>query len=218
MKWMEKKNIITLIILGFVLANYAQTTVNEFQGRTSAEIIFKPIKKLSLNFSPEFRFDEDFSIDNYHFQLQADYKFSKLFKAGVRYRFVVNPKDVKDTEYASRYGLFLKFKKKFNDFTPYVRLSYTNDADEDIETERSNYMRYKAGMKYNIPKCKINPFIGLEAFQQLSGDGLYKMRYFAGAEYKLFKNNYIQAQYKFDYYRTSYTNKHIVSLTYKFKF
>ena len=218
MKWMEKKYIITLIILAFVLANYAQTTVNEFQGRTSAEIVFKPIKKLSLNFSPELRFDEDFSIDNYHFQLQADYKFSKVFKAGVRYRFVVNPKDVKETEYASRYGLFLKFKKKFNDFTPYVRLSYTNDADEDIETERSNYIRYKAGMKYNIPKCKINPFIGLEAFQQLSGDGLYKMRYFAGAEYKLFKNNYIQAQYKFDYYRTSYTNKHIVSLTYKFKF
>ena len=161
MKWMEKKYIITLIILAFVLANYAQTTVNEFQGRTSAEIVFKPIKKLSLNFSPELRFDEDFSIDNYHFQLQADYKFSKVFKAGVRYRFVVNPKDVKETEYASRYGLFLKFKKKFNDFTPYVRLSYTNDADEDIETERSNYIRYKAGMKYNIPKCKINPFIGL---------------------------------------------------------
>ena len=49
MKWMEKKYIITLMIIGFVLPNYAQTIVNEFQGRTSAEIVFNPIKKLSLN-------------------------------------------------------------------------------------------------------------------------------------------------------------------------
>ncbi|NPD83936.1 DUF2490 domain-containing protein [Lentimicrobium sp. L6] len=215
---MEKKYIIILIILGIVSVNYAQTTINEFQGRTSAEIIFKPIKKLSLSFSPELRFDEDFSIDNYHFQLQADYKFSKVFKAGVRYRFVVNPRDVKDTEYASRYGVFLKFKKEFNDFSPFLRLSYTNDADEDFKTERSNYLRYKIGVQYDIPKCKITPAIGLEAFQELSGDGLYKMRYFAGADYKINKKNSIGLDYKFDYYRTSYYNKHIVNLTYKFKF
>lgn len=218
MKWMEKKYIITLMIIGFVLPNYAQTTVNDFQGRTSAEIVFKPIKKLSINFSPEIRFDEDFSIDNYHLQLEAEYKLSKVFKAGARYRLVINPREVKDTEYSSRYGLFLKFKKKFNDFSPFLRLSYTNDADEDFETERSNYLRYKAGVKYDIPKCKITPSIGLEAFQELSGDGLYKMRYFAGADYKINKRNSIGLDYKFDYYRTAYYNKHIVSLTYKFKF
>ncbi len=218
MLWKNNKYIITFIILGFALSNYGQTVVNDFQGRTSAEIIFKPVKKLSINFSPELRFDENFEIDNYHLQLQADYKLSKAFKAGIRYRFIINPRDVKDTEHLSRYGLFIRLKQKYGDFSPYVRLSYTNDADEDESTERSSFLRYKAGLKYDIPKCKITPSIGLEAFQELSGDGLYKMRYFAGAEYKLFKNNYIQALYKFDYYRTSYTNKHIVSLTYKFKF
>ena len=58
----------------------------------------------------------------------------------------------------------------------------------------------------------------LKEFQHVDGGGLYKMRYSTGVNYKLFKNNYLGINYKFDYYNTEYLNKHIISLGYKIKF
>ena len=79
-------------------------------------------------------------------------------------------------------------------------------------------MRYKASLDYNIPNSKITPFVAVEAFQKLSDADLYKMRYAAGFDYKLFKKNYIGVDYKFDYYQNEYKNRHILSVGYKIKF
>lgn len=215
---LKKKNILGAILLFASMLSFAQEVVNEFQLRNSVEIEYEAFKDFTLSFSPELRLGQDFSIDNYHFQLEADYKLSKIFSLGARYRFVVNPRENNDTEYQSLYGVNLKLKKKFNRFKTAVRFSYTNDADEDYNEGRSNFLRYKATAKYNIKSCKLEPMIGLEAFQQLQGEGLYKMRYLAGLGYKFNKKNQLGLTYKFDYYRIAYVNKHIVELTYKFKF
>lgn len=214
-----RKHHLWIIILSFAgFVSQGQEVVNELQLRSSVEMDYKVFKGFHLSFSPEVRFDKNMSLENYHFQLEADYKLNKIWSIGARYRFVVNPRDAKETEYLSRYGLNLKIKKEFRRFNTGFRLSYTNDADEDYSEDRSHYLRYKASVKYNIKKCKLTPKMGLEAFQELSGDGFYKMRYIAGADYKLFKKNYLGVTYKFDYYRTAYLNKHIIELNYKIKF
>jgi Protein of unknown function (DUF2490) len=195
---------------------YAQEVESNFQTRTSLKLQHKPVKKISLSLSPEFRFDETFTLSKYHIEGQLDYKASKVFELTGSYRFIVNPRETKDTEYLSRYAFGVSLNKKYNRFYPSFRLLYSNYADDD--DDKSNFLRYKGSIEYDVPNIKLRPEIGIEAFHDLSNSELYKMRYSAGAEYKLFKGNYIGVDYKFDYYRTEYQNKHIISLNYKIKF
>lgn len=206
--------IIILILIRTVVT--AQKIKNDFETRTAVSLSFKPIKKLKLSFIPEMRFDENFSLDKYLFEGEAECKVTKFLDVAATYRFVVNPRDTKDTEYFNRYGFSATAKKEFGNFEPSFRLRYSNYADDEI-TDKS-FMRYKASLKYDIPDCKLTPFIAAELFQQTDGGNLYKMRYSSGFDYKLFKKNYIGVSYKFDYYNTDYLNKHIISLGYKMKF
>ena len=165
---------------------------------------------------PQFRFDENFSLDKYLFEGEAEYKVAKFLDVAATYRFVVNPRDTKDTEYFNRYGFSATAGKKFGNFESAFRLRYSNYADDDVSDK--SFMRYKASLKYDIKDCKLTPFVAAELFQQTDGGNLYKMRYSSGFDYKLFKKNYIGVSYKFDYYNTDYLNKHIISLGYKIKF
>ena len=214
------KTRITIFILTILLIvsrnTFAQDVENEFQTRTKLDLSFKPFKKFKLNFSPEFRFDEDFSLDKYHFEAEAEYKLLKFLEFGATYRFVVNPRDTKDTEYFNRYAFSTTAKKEFGRFEPAFRLRYSNYADDDVSDK--NFMRYKVSLKYDIPDCKITPFVAAELFQNIDGGDMYKMRYSTGIDYKLFKKNYLGVSYKFDYYNTEYLNRHIISLGYKIKF
>jgi hypothetical protein len=206
---------ITLLFFASI-KNQAQEVETDFQTRTSLNLSYKPIKKLQLKFTPELRFDENFSLDKYVFEGGAEYKILKFLELGATYRFGINPRENKDTEYANRYSFSATAKKEFNRFEPAFRLSYTNDADDEVSNEE--FLRYKASLDYNIRKSKITPFIGIEAFQRLSDADLYKIRYSAGADYKLFKKNYLGVSYKLDYYQKEYKNRHIFSVGYKIKF
>lgn len=194
----------------------AQEIENEFQTRTELDLVHKPLKKLKLNFTPEVRFDEDFSIDGYIFEAGAEYKLLKFLELGATYRFEVNPRKTKETEYFNRFAFSATLKEEFGDFEPAFRLRYSNYADDDITDQ--DFLRYKMSVKYDIPKCKLTPFVAAEAFQSLNEGSLHKMRYSTGADYKLFKNNYLGASYKLDYYKNEYKNRHIFSIGYKIKF
>ncbi|WP_346857647.1 DUF2490 domain-containing protein [uncultured Draconibacterium sp.] len=215
---MNKKRIACFSLLFLFLFAYtqAQDVENELETRTNVEVQFKPFKKVKLSFSPELRFDESFSLDKYLFEAGAEYKVLKFLELGATYRFVVNPRDSKSTEYFNRYSFSATTKKEFGDFETAFRLQYSNYADDDISDK--SFLRYKASLAYDIPHCKLTPFVAAELFQQFNGDGFYKMRYTAGVDYKLFKNNYLGVSYKLDYYNKEYTNKHIIGLGYKFKF
>ena len=210
------KSFFIILLLFACKQNQAQEIETDFQTRTSLDLSYKPIKKLQLSFTPELRFDENFSLDKYLFEGGAAYKVLKFLELGTTYRFGVNPRVGKDTEYVNRYSFSATAKKDFSRFESAFRLRYTNDADD--ETSNEKFMRYKASLDYNIRKSKITPFVAVEAFQQLSDAGLYKMRYTAGIDYKLFKKNYLGLNYKFDYYIIEYKNRNIISLGYKIKF
>lgn len=206
-----------LIFLLIIPTVKSQEIENEFQLRTSLKLGFKLVKHVKVSFVPEIRFNDDFSVDKYQMEGAIDYRAFKLVSFGGSYRFVVNLRDVKETEYLSRYALDVTFKKKFDRFKPSFRFQYTNDNDDD-EDAASIFMRYKASLEYNIPKTKITPTVGVEAFQQLDDGQLYKMRYSLGFDYKLFKHNYIGLGYKLDFYMNEYKNKHIVEFQYVYSF
>ena len=206
--------LIFFIVMGKTL--YAQETENEFQARTKLDVSFKPVKKLKLTLTPELRFDDEFTLDKYLFEGEISYKAMKYLSFAGSYGLVGNIRKSKDTEYSSRYAFSTILKKEFNRFEPSFRLMYSNYADDEIDDKK--YMRYKAALKYDIANCKITPSAAVQAFQQLNGGGLYKMRYAVGIDYKLFKNNFLGASYKLDYYQNEYKNRHILSIGYKLKF
>ena len=204
--------LITLLFVGFSVI--AQEVENEFEYRTSVKLSYKPIKKLKINFVPEVRFKDNFSVDRYLLETELVYKPLKFLYLSGGYRFVINPRTENDTEYLHRYEFSTTFKKKFDRFEPALRIRYTNYADDDAD---DNFLRYKAALGYNIKDCKLTPTLSAELFQQLSTSDMYKMRYKLGLEYKLFKKNYINASYRFDYYLQKDKNKHIFSIGYKLK-
>ncbi len=208
--------IITAAIFTATVKTYAQEVENQFETRTEVELSFKPLKNLKLTFIPELRFDENLALDKYLFEGEADYKLAKYLSVGTTYRLVVNPRDTKDTEYFNRFGFNITAKKEIGRFEPAFRVEYSNYADDEITDKE--FLRYKASVKYDIKNFKLTPFVAAEAFQDLSGSQLYKMRYATGFDYKLFKNNYLGAAYKLDYYNNEYKNKHIFSVGYKIKF
>ena len=211
------KNTYCLIILLLVTSTVlkAQDVENDFQTRTSATFSYKPVKNIKLYLTPELRFDNNFSLDEYLIESEVAYKPINFLSLGASYRFIGNTRESKDTEYLHRYALSATLEKEFNRFEPAFRICYSNYADDESDSE---FMRYKASVKYDIPKSKITPFVGAEAFQQLTDSELYKMRYTVGMNYKLFKKNYLGLSYKLDYYLNEYKNRHILSVGYKIKF
>lgn len=217
----NSKNIYLLIVLllftgsQIIAQDTEQSTVdNDFEYRTYVKLSYKPLKKLKINISPEIRLNDDFSIDQYLVEAQLVYKPVKILSLIGGYRFVINPRSEKSTEYLNRYELGIALKKEFNRFIPQLKFRYTNYTDDDVD---NNVFRYKAALGYNIKGCKLTPTLSAELFQQLSPNELYKVRYKLGLDYKLFKNNYIGASYRLDYYLKEYKNNNIFSVGYKIK-
>lgn len=222
MNILKNRNIIIVLLLLIGIPLVAQETdtdteiENDFEYRSSFKFSYKPIKKLKINFTPEVRFKDNFTVDNYLLETELVYKPFKHFYVGGNYRFVINPRTQKTTEYLHRFGVTTTYKRKFDRFEPQVRLSYTNYADDDDVDD--NFLRYKAALGYDIKKCKLTPTISAELFHQLADNEMYKVRYKLALDYKIFKNNYVGASYRLDYYLKKYENNHIFSIGYKLKF
>lgn len=215
------KNICVLMVLMLFAGqhivaqeNEKATVENNFEYRTYFKLSFKPLKKLKINVSPELRFNDDFSIDQYLIETQLVYRPVKILYLIAGYRFVINPRNEKSTEYLNRYEIGIALKKEFNRFIPQLKFRYTNYTDDDVD---NNVFRYKAALGYNIKGCKLTPTISAELFQQLAGNSLYKVRYKLGLDYKLFKKNYLTASYRLDYFLKEYKNNNIFSVGYKIK-
>ena len=193
----------------------AQEVENEFQSRIEFKSSLKLTDKWKLYITPEIRLDESFSIDKYLLELKGVYKAAKVLSLGASYRFVGNARETKATEYLHRYALDATLEKKLNRFKPAFRLKYTNYSEDKTDGE---FLRYKAGLNYDIKGSKLTPVISAEAFHELNNNELYKVRYALGGKYKLKKKNSINFGYKFDYYLNEYQNKHILYLGYRIKF
>ncbi len=196
-------------------AGQASASDSNLESRTAVVPGYKLSDQIKVSLSPEFRFDENLALDKYLYEGEVDYKLNDILALGATYRFIVNPRDDKDTEYFNRIAVSIAVKQAFNRFEPAFRLRYSNYADDDMKDK--TFMRYKTSLKYDIPKCKATPVIAIEAFQQVNDFDLYKTRYSMGMSYKLFKKNYLGMSYKYDAISNSNKNAHILGLEYKLK-
>jgi len=150
---------LTGIILLLEGPAYTQTTDNEFQSRTEISLNLEPIKKLNLSLSPEIRLDETFSVDKFLLEMGLSYEPLKGLELGGSYRFVINPRKDKATEYLNRFALYARYAYKIQRWKPSLRIKYTNYT-EDIST--GTFLRYRAKLNYDIKNCKITPMASVE--------------------------------------------------------
>lgn len=101
------------------------------------------------------------------------------------------------------------------------------DTDDDGNVEEKTYkgkgksvLRSRLMLEYNIPHCKVDPFVSAEAYNAWS---LYKVRYTVGADWKITKPHTLSIYYRYQNVRNNddiddEPNIHIVGLGYKYKF
>lgn len=202
-----------IFLLCFNLRSFAQVE-NTIQNRLNASLRYKVSDQIQIRLNPEIRFTE-FSLDKCFLEGEAIYKPFSMLSFSTKYRFISNFRETKDTEYLHKFSIKAKFSYEIGQFEPKLSVAYTNNSDDELNAK---LFRYKAALAYNIKKCKISPFIGVEAFHQFKEGEMYKMRYLGGLEYKLNKKNALELSYKLDFYIHKYENRHIIDLGYTYKF
>lgn len=210
---------ICLLLMSLSLATYKACSAqhdnmsNEY--RTSFQLKYKIIDPIKISIEPEVRFDEDFSVDESMISTALEYSPLKLCSLGTEYRFIRNERKKKEAEYLHRFAIYSDFSKKIYRFQPELKIMYTNYSEDEPTNE--NYLRTKFTIEYNIPKIKINPYIGYESYYLLNEKTFYKNRYMTGLDIRLFKKNRVKLTYKFDDHLKEYKYKNIFELNYMIK-
>ncbi|MFI3285853.1 MAG: DUF2490 domain-containing protein [Rikenellaceae bacterium] len=231
---MKVKRIITLALLFLTttIVVFASGTEEDveilYKYQFNVDLQFKLAKDLKLNIAPEIRFNDGY--DKFLLDGGLSYKTFGCITWGATYRLVVDRVESAtssydafgfgannyDSELYHRYAFNVTYKDKFGDFTPSFRLRYNNYADDEIDDEA--YLRYKAKVEYDIPKCKVTPFLSAEAYQDLSKGEFSKVRYSTGIDLKCGKDSALSFDYKLDFFLLKYKNANIFSVGYKYKF
>ncbi|MFA6873702.1 MAG: DUF2490 domain-containing protein [Bacteroidaceae bacterium] len=210
-------------------------------------------KKLDLSFEEEWRTRNDFqSTNRWMTTVGADYKVNDMLKVGADYSLInYNSPNAKfaQWEIRHRWSAFLTVGAELGRLKVSIREKYqqtirmgvpslSNDSIYNTETckwdsnpqERSNpkkVLRSRVELSYNIRKCKFEPFASVEFTSTLNNpeeNGISRIRYTFGTEYKLNKQNTINVFYRFNDERelgdTSEreTDSHYLSIGFSHKF
>ena len=99
-------NRILLLLMAILYAGgaFSQTVTNDFQTRTEVKLSLKPLDKLTLSLNPEVRWDESFQVNKYMLESKISYEPVKGLSLGGSYRFIINPRNTKATEYLHRFA------------------------------------------------------------------------------------------------------------------
>ena len=124
------------------------------------------------------------------------------FGFGSRYILDRGSNGINDNDF--RWNLDAAFKHEVKRFEFKYRLRYQNKNELGISKaegdESKNYLRFKAGVDYNIKGIKLKPFISTEIFRHLSStDGSFdNWRYTIGADYDLKKFGEVGVFYRME--------------------
>jgi len=172
--------------------NYAQTS--DFSTWTRLGIQADLGSRFELEGTEGIRLNNNSSqLDEIYTELSLGFSPWKFLELGGNYRFIHNRKADGSKENLNRFDMDLKLKSEIKRFGFEYRFrleTYPTFANENPDHEF--FIRNKLGIDYDISKCKITPYFSAELFHKFrdsKADELRKLRYSAGASYKLNKNH-----------------------------
>ncbi|MBP9637176.1 MAG: DUF2490 domain-containing protein [Bacteroidaceae bacterium] len=184
-------------------------------------------KKFDISFEEEWRTRNDFqTTDRWMTTIGADYKLNEMLKFGADYSLInYNSPNAKFAQWEVRHRwsayltasaevgrVKISLREKYQQTIRMGVPSVSNDSTYNTETckwdsnpkERSNpkkVLRSRLELSYNIRKCKFEPFASVEVTNALNDpeeDGISRIRYTIGTEYKLNKQSSINVFYRFN--------------------
>ncbi len=96
------------------------------------------------------------------------------------------------------------------------------DVDDDEWEDKvkdgkaQHVLRSRLQAEYDIPKCKVDPYASIELYNRKGG--LQKIRYTAGADWKITKQHVLGAFYRYIDSHDDDPNLHAIGIGYKYKF
>ncbi len=211
--------VISFSLIFSLVTSYVSGQENEWNSWTNISLTKNINKKLSVSFSPEVRFTEQFKVDEYFFEAGLDYKLFKFLYVGGSYRYIVNERETKSTEYFGRYSLDVTGEYSLKKLDIQLRTRYCQYNDFDAEDDSNDpFLRYRLKLKYNISKSRITPIVAMELFHQLNDNEINKTRTTFGLDYKINKAQKIGVKYLVQNYLDEDYLKNILSLEYKITF
>ncbi len=193
-----------------------QAKTDKFGTWIEFEVEKEFLKRFAFSITPEFRFQDQFILDEYMLQGKLSYEpFSFLSLAG-SYRLGTEVKRQEDLNY-SRIALDVQVSQDINRFEASFRTRYTNFRDSE-EDEPGKYIRPRLKLEYDIKGNKITPYINYELFHNLSEKELHKYRIDAGVTRKIANLHRIGLYYRLHDYFTEKESIHILGIEYRLKF
>lgn len=200
-----RKNKLLIVLLWVILPAVVKAQSGP---RTWTELEFskKIVKNLKVEFNPEIRFYNDFSMDTYILEGGLSYKLHKYLTVAGYYRYENTndykpKKDIYVWEPSNRIALDAKTDVDVARFNLSFRLRYTSGAKIDqVTDEQDSYFRYRAKVDYDIKGSKIIPYVSYEVFHDLKQNYFDKIRYTGGLAYTLNKSSELSLFYRLQDY------------------
>lgn len=118
-----------------------------------------------------------------------------------------------------KFSLRERWQYTYRREVPDVTYDWNKDRLEPVKGKGKNVVRSRLQVSYDKKKAWYEPYASVEVY---IADGLDKMRYTAGCEFKLNKHNAVDVFYRYEdlYENDNYNNRdsHILGVGYKFKF
>ncbi len=220
-----KKGIFLLLGIACCVSVWAQ---DDLGSSLSVDITKRIVKGFNVTFEEEYRTRSNFSeTDRFSHTLELSYKPIQYLKVGGAYNLINANHEKKGWEIRHRYYFYATGMLEAGRFSFSLRERFQSTKREGVEetAKRANpklYLRSRLKVDYNIPKCKIDPFVSVELFNSLNdpqGNKVSQWRGIAGVEYKLNKKNTFQLYYRYaNHIDDDDSDHHLVGACYSFKF
>ena len=204
------------ILLILSLSMLIHSVLAQTEGATWASVRVQ--KKLSDRFKvfmePQLRWT-DTQLEQRLLETGLNYKPIKYFSTTFIHRYSIETTNNGRVN-EHRFAFDLNGSYDINNWEPEVRIRYTNLQDFNADGG-VNYLRYKVAVAYDIKSISTKPEISAEAFQELIGHTIKKMRYTVGASYDFNKTIATGLAYKRESFRTKQKYVNIIDFSLKFK-
>jgi len=208
------KNLPTTLMFIF-FAGIAAGQTNDAELWSGVSIKKKITKDITGSLEQQVRLDQNISSPkNIFTEARVSYRFNKIFKYSVSYRFI-NRNQVEDgyvTGNRFTGDLRVRYKMKPLVFT-YRNRMQREYRMEELGVRQINYNRNKLALALDLDK-KFSPYISFEIYYHLNKEEFNKNRYTVGVDFDLKNRNELSVFYRLqqDYNVNNPVNAYIIGI------
>lgn len=194
----------------------AQAKTDKFGTWIELEFRKDFLKQFSVSIVPEFRFQDQFNLDEYMIQGKLEYEPFKFLSLAGTYRLGTEIKKNDNLNY-NRIAFDLQASHEVDRFEASLRARYTNTSDSQ-QDEPGQYIRPRIKLEYNIKGNKITPFASYELFHNINEKEFQKSRVDLGFTRNVGELHRIGLYYRLQDYYSDKNSIHIAGIEYRLKF